>query len=71
MKDNILSTIRLITAAKMMNRQEPHHALMSEIVQETGYSYTQVRDCCAELFREGKIEGGKTMHDSWFKAVDK
>jgi Na+-transporting NADH:ubiquinone oxidoreductase subunit NqrD len=71
MKDKILSTIRLITAAKMMNRQDPRHALMNEIVTETGYGYNDVLACCRELIREGKITGGKTMSDNWVMAVDK
>lgn len=68
MKEKILSMILLITATKIMNRQEPHHAEMKEISSETGIGYQTVLEVCRELVREGRIEGGKTISDNWVKA---
>lgn len=71
MKDRVLSTIRLITATKIMNRTEPAHALFNEVVEETGLPTDVVRKTIGDLFRDGLIEGGKTMHDHWVKAIVK
>lgn len=65
-KKLIIDTIRLIVATKMMNRQDPKIATLSELEKETGYGHDFILEICRDLYRDGLIDGGKTMQDSYF-----
>lgn len=65
----VLSAIRMITGAKMMNRINPHRAELPEIAEMLAMPYEEVRESCLRLRKAGKIEARNTDGVRWAKAI--
>lgn len=65
----VLSAIRMITGAKMMNRVSPSRAELPEIADLLAMSYGEVRESCLRLRNEGKIEAKNEDGVRWAKAI--
>ena len=70
LSDRVFETIRTIERRKMEELIEPAHALLiREIAREMDIDPAVILAECVKLYRQGRITGGRTVNDRYFKTL--
>jgi 6,7-dimethyl-8-ribityllumazine synthase len=67
----LLEVIKQIEISKKRILKHPTHVLFIELMFHTKIEKKLLKKALNELFRNGKIEVGRTLNDKWIKSIEK